>query len=159
MAIQLSILIGNLLLLVRFLSFYGSRALAASSLLEITRRGQFWTVQFAILMQDDLLKKFLACREMCTGLEFIRSVASLNKPWKFTNVMSTERPIGYSNKEFFDISFKESSWVFRFHNIDFFAINSINSQCGNFKIFASLRFYVKSILRIAEMQKLPVLPY
>ena len=90
MAIQLSILIEEPTPSREIFVLLWSRGLAASSLLEITRRGQFWTVQFAILMQDDLLKKFLACREMCTGLEFIRSVASLNKPWKFTNAMSTE---------------------------------------------------------------------
>ena len=31
------------------------------------------------------------------------------------------------------------------------------SQCGNYMIFLSLRFYVKSILRILEAQKLPFL--
>ena len=29
------------------------------------------------------------------------------------------------------------------------------SQCGNFMIFLSLRFYVKSLLGILEMQNLP----
>ena len=32
-------------------------------------------------------------------------------------------------------------------------------QCGNFKIFVSLIFYVKSILRILEVQNLPFLPF
>ena len=32
-------------------------------------------------------------------------------------------------------------------------------QCGNFMIFPSLRFYVKSILWILEVQKLPFLPF
>ena len=30
-----------------------------------------------------------------------------------------------------------------------------NTQCGNFMIFLSLRFYVKSILRIPEVRNLP----
>ena len=33
------------------------------------------------------------------------------------------------------------------------------AQCGNFKIFISLRFYVKSILWILEVQKLPFLQF
>ena len=32
---------------------------------------------------------------------------------------------------------------------------SANAQCGNFIIFLSLRFHVKSILRILELQNLP----
>ena len=35
---------------------------------------------------------------------------------------------------------------------------AVSAQCGNFKIFVSLRFYVKSILWILEVQKLPFLP-
>ena len=30
------------------------------------------------------------------------------------------------------------------------------TQCGNFRIFISLRFHVKSILRILEVQNLPL---
>ena len=33
------------------------------------------------------------------------------------------------------------------------------TQCGNFRIFLSFRFYVKSILESLEVQKLPVLPF
>ena len=33
------------------------------------------------------------------------------------------------------------------------------AQCGNFMIFLSLRIYVKSILRIPEVQNLPLLPF
>ena len=33
------------------------------------------------------------------------------------------------------------------------------SHCGNFNIFVSLRFYVKSILRILEVQKLVFWPF
>ena len=33
------------------------------------------------------------------------------------------------------------------------------SQCGNFKIFLSLRFYVKSILDYLEVLKLQFLPF
>ena len=33
------------------------------------------------------------------------------------------------------------------------------SQCGNFRIFLSLRFYVKSILRTLEVQNLPFLTH
>ena len=33
------------------------------------------------------------------------------------------------------------------------------TQCGNFKIFLSLRFYVKSILENLEVRKLPFLPF
>ena len=36
---------------------------------------------------------------------------------------------------------------------------SMYTQCGNFKIFVSLRFYVKSILRNLKVQKLPFLQY
>ena len=32
-------------------------------------------------------------------------------------------------------------------------------QCGNFMIFLSLRFYVKSILEDLEVLKLPFLPF
>ena len=35
----------------------------------------------------------------------------------------------------------------------------MNTQCGNFRIFPSLRFYVKSILGILEVQKLQFLPF
>ena len=31
----------------------------------------------------------------------------------------------------------------------------VNAQCGNFRIFLSLRFYVKSILEYVEVQNLP----
>ena len=35
----------------------------------------------------------------------------------------------------------------------------IITQCGKFRILLSLRFYVKSILGIMEVQKLPFLPF
>ena len=35
-------------------------------------------------------------------------------------------------------------------------LNSSQTQCGNFIIFLSLRFYVKSILKILEVQNLPL---
>ena len=35
---------------------------------------------------------------------------------------------------------------------------SLTAQCGNFRIFLSLRFYVKSILENLEFLKLPFLP-
>ena len=34
-----------------------------------------------------------------------------------------------------------------------------NTQCGNFRIFLLLRFYVKSILIILKSQKLPFMPF
>ena len=40
-----------------------------------------------------------------------------------------------------------------------FCENTIDSQCGKFKIFVSVKFYVKSILSILEVQKLPFLPF
>ena len=33
------------------------------------------------------------------------------------------------------------------------------AQCGNFRIFDSLRFYVKSILLFPEVQKLPIFAF
>ena len=38
-------------------------------------------------------------------------------------------------------------------------VGGIKTQCGSFRIFLSLRFYVKSILDILEVQKLPFLPF
>ena len=38
-------------------------------------------------------------------------------------------------------------------------VGGIKTQCGSFRIFLSLRFYVKSILGILEVQKLPFLPF
>ena len=35
-------------------------------------------------------------------------------------------------------------------------MDAVSLQCGNFMVFLPLRFYVKSILRLPEVQKLPV---
>ena len=35
-------------------------------------------------------------------------------------------------------------------------LNSYFAQCGTFKIFVSLKFYVKSILRLLEVQNQPL---
>ena len=44
-------------------------------------------------------------------------------------------------------------------NMDAMTSKRYEAQCGNFKIFLLLRFYVKSILRILEVQNLPLLPF
>ena len=43
--------------------------------------------------------------------------------------------------------------------IEVCTINVSLSQCGNFRICLLLRFYVKSISRILEVQKMPFLPF
>ena len=38
---------------------------------------------------------------------------------------------------------------------DFMKVNVFSTQCGTFKIFVLLRFYMKSILEILEVQNVP----
>ena len=46
-------------------------------------------------------------------------------------------------------------WVFSAVTVSSEYLFRITAECGNFRIFVSFRFYVKSILGVLERQKLP----
>ena len=81
--------------------------------------------------------------------------ADSDKPMPATDKMNVETDkvptLICDNLEKFTIS----GYSIECSYFSFWGYYAVATQCGNFKIFLSLRFYVKSILGMVEVQNLP----
>ena len=94
--------------------------------------------------------KYQKCRIFSCYLMKIKRLHNLQFKFWAINVAVCE-----SKSAIYHLSSQSTSWNFRSKNMHFGMMKSLHwANCG-FKIFLPLRFYVKSVSGIVEVQKLP----